>query len=405
MGNCLVAQSGGPTAVINASLAGVVRANQLNPVFDRVFGGIHGIEGVLEGKLYDLTDLTTHEIDLLKQTPSSALGTCRYKLKRGNDTDFKRLVDVMDAHDIDVMFYIGGNDSMDTVDALSEWARANGCDKRFVGIPKTVDNDLVPVDHCPGFPSAAKLACQITHATRMDYDAYTRPEVFVLETMGRDAGWLAASCCASGDVDLLVLPEVDFDRESFLAEVRKKMEETGECYIVVSEGAHYADGTYLSAGDTANDGFAHAVLGGAALTLKQMIIDEGIAPRGVVQDLSRAARSSNFAQSLVDVTEAFELGMSAHMHAADGRFTGQVVGVAPRSAEELEAGAYNARFFSAPASEFANFVRRFPSEWILPNYQGVTDEALAYFKPLIEGEPKLVYENGMPATIKAFNTR
>ncbi len=405
MGNCLVAQSGGPTAVINASLAGVVRANQLNPVFDRVFGGIHGIEGVLEGKLYDLTDLTTHEIDLLKQTPSSALGTCRYKLKRGNDTDFKRLVDVMDAHDIDVMFYIGGNDSMDTVDALSERARANGCDKRFVGIPKTVDNDLVPVDHCPGFPSAAKLACQITHATRMDYDAYTRPEVFVLETMGRDAGWLAASCCASGDVDLLVLPEVDFDRESFLAEVRKKMEETGECYIVVSEGAHYADGTYLSAGDTANDGFAHAVLGGAALTLKQMIIDEGIAPRGVVQDLSRAARSSNFAQSLVDVTEAFELGMSAHMHAADGRFTGQVVGVAPRSAEELEAGAYNARFFSAPASEFANFVRRFPSEWILPNYQGVTDEALAYFKPLIEGEPKLVYENGMPATIKAFNKR
>lgn len=405
MGNCLVAQSGGPTAVINASLAGVVRANQLNPVFDRVFGGIHGIEGVLEGKLYDLTDLTTHEIDLLKQTPSSALGTCRYKLKRGNDTDFKRLVDVMDAHDIDVMFYIGGNDSMDTVDALSEWARANDCDKRFVGIPKTVDNDLVPVDHCPGFPSAAKLACQITHATRMDYDAYTRPEVFVLETMGRDAGWLAASCCASGDVDLLVLPEVDFDRESFLAEVRKKMEETGECYIVVSEGAHYADGTYLSAGDPANDGFAHAVLGGAALTLKQMIIDEGIAPRGVVQDLSRAARSSNFAQSLVDVTEAFELGMSAHMHAADGRFTGQVVGVAPRSAEELEAGAYNARFFSAPASEFANFVRRFPSEWILPNYQGVTDEALAYFKPLIEGEPKLVYENGMPATIKAFNKR
>lgn len=405
MGNCLVAQSGGPTAVINASLAGVVRANQLNPVFDRVFGGIHGIEGVLEGKLYDLTDLTTHEIDLLKQTPSSALGTCRYKLKRGNDTDFKRLVDVMDAHDIDVMFYIGGNDSMDTVDALSEWARANGSDKRFVGIPKTVDNDLVPVDHCPGFPSAAKLACQITHATRMDYDAYTRPEVFVLETMGRDAGWLAASCCASGDVDLLVLPEVDFDRESFLAEVRKKMEETGKCYIVVSEGAHYADGTYLSAGDTANDGFAHAVLGGAALTLKQMIIDERIAPRGVVQDLSRAARSSNFAQSLVDATEAFELGMSAHMHAADGRFSGQVVGVAPRSAEELEAGAYNARFFSAPASEFANFVRRFPSEWILPNYQGVTNEALAYFKPLIEGEPKLVYENGMPATIKAFNKR
>lgn len=401
MANCLVAQSGGPTAVINASLAGVIRANQLNPVYDRVFGGIHGIEGVLEGKLYDLTDLPSREIDVLKQTPSSALGTCRYKLKRGNDADYKRLVEVMDANDIEVMFYIGGNDSMDTVDALSEWAAANGVAKRFVGIPKTVDNDLVPVDHCPGFPSAAKLAAQVTHATRMDYDAYTRSEVFVLETMGRDAGWLAASCCLSGDVDLLVLPEVNFDKELFLNEVRKKMAEKNECYIVVSEGARYADGTYVSAGDSANDGFAHAVLGGAALTVKQMIIDAGIAPRGVVQDLSRAARSSNFAQSLVDVTEAYELGMSAHMRSANPAFTGQVVGVR----REDRDGAYNASFFAGPASEFANHVKSFPAEWILPNYQGITQEAYDYLKPLVEGEPKLVYENGMPATVKAFNRR
>lgn len=401
MANCLVAQSGGPTAVINASLAGVIRANQLNPVYDRVFGGIHGIEGVLEGKLYDLTDLPSREIDVLKQTPSSALGTCRYKLKRGNDADYKRLVEVMDANDIEVMFYIGGNDSMDTVDALSEWAAANGVAKRFVGIPKTVDNDLVPVDHCPGFPSAAKLAAQVTHATRMDYDAYTRSEVFVLETMGRDAGWLAASCCLSGDVDLLVLPEVNFDKELFLNEVRKKMAEKNECYIVVSEGARYADGTYVSAGDSANDGFAHAVLGGAALTVKQMIIDTGIAPRGVVQDLSRAARSSNFAQSLVDVTEAYELGMSAHMRSANPAFTGQVVGVR----REDRDGAYNASFFAGPASEFANHVKSFPAEWILPNYQGITQEAYDYLKPLVEGEPKLVYENGMPATVKAFNRR
>ncbi|WP_165054202.1 MULTISPECIES: diphosphate--fructose-6-phosphate 1-phosphotransferase [unclassified Adlercreutzia] len=405
MRNCLVAQSGGPTAVINASLAGVIRANQLNPVFDRVLGGIHGIEGVLEGKLYDLTELSGREIEILKQTPSSALGTCRYKLKRGNDADYQRLVEVMSAHDVDVMFYIGGNDSMDTVDALSEWAAANGRPERFVGIPKTVDNDLVPVDHCPGFPSAAKLACQVTHATRLDYDAYTRPEVFVLETMGRDAGWLAASCCATGDVDLLVLPEVDFDRDAFLAQVQRKMDETGECYIVVSEGAHYADGTYVSAGDPAHDGFAHAVLGGAALTIKQMIVDAGIAPRGVVQDLSRAARSSNFAQSLVDVTEAYELGMSAHMRAADAAFTGQVVGVAPRTPEQIASGAYDARFFAAPASEFANYVRHFPQEWILPDYQGISDEALAYFRPLVAGEPKLVYEDGLPATLEPFNKR
>ena len=402
MGNCLVAQSGGPTAVINASLAGVIRANQLNPVYGRVLGGIHGIEGVLAGRLFDLTDLPAREIEVLKQTPSSALGTCRYKLKRGNDADYRRLVEVMDAHDVDVMFYIGGNDSMDTVDALSEWAAANGCAKRFVGIPKTVDNDLVPVDHCPGFPSAAKLANLVTHATRLDYDAYERPEVFVLETMGRDAGWLAASCCVSGDVDLLLLPETPFDRDAFLAQVQRKMDETGACYIVVSEGARYADGTYLAAGDTANDGFAHAVLGGAALTLKQMIVDAGIAPRGVVQDLSRAARSSNFAQSLVDMTEAYELGLSAHMRSADPAFTGMVVGVAPRA--DLDAP-YEARFFAGPAGEFANYVRQLPAEWILPDYQGVSDEALRYFAPLIEGEPKLVYEHGLPATVVPFNRR
>ena len=402
MRNCLVAQSGGPTAVINASLAGVIRANQLNPFYDRVYGGIHGIEGVLADKLYDLTELSGRELEILKQTPSSALGTCRYKLSREKTEDYQRLVEVMDAHDIECMFYIGGNDSMDTVDALSSWAQANGIAKRFIGIPKTVDNDLVPVDHCPGFASAAKVAVEITHATYLDYAAYTRPEVFVLETMGRDAGWLAASCCMSGDVDLLVLPEVPFDKDAFLAQVKRCMDEKNECYIVVSEGGRYADGTYISAGASANDGFAHAVLGGAGLQLKQMIVDAGIAPRGVVQDLSRAARSSNFAQSLVDVTEAYELGMSAHMRSADGVFTSSVVGIKPRTSLDEP---YSAQFFAGPASEFANYVKQFPQEWILPDYAGITDEAKKYFAPLIEGEPKLVYENGRPATIVPFNPR
>ncbi len=405
MSNCLVAQSGGPTAVINDSLAGVIRANQLNPLYGRVFGGLYGIEGVLADRLYDLTDLPTHEIDVLKQTPSSALGTCRYKLKRGNDADFRKLIDVMDRHDISTLFYIGGNDSMDTVDALTEWAADNAPGKRFIGIPKTVDNDLVPVDHCPGFPSAAKLANLVTHATRLDYDAYQRPEVFVLETMGRDAGWLAASCCISGDVDLLVLPEVAFDYDAFMAQVRRKMEESGECYIVVSEGARYADGRYLSAGEAANDGFAHAVLGGAAQTLKQMIVDAGIAPRGVVQDLSRVARSSNFAQSAVDVREAYELGVSAHMRSSDPNFKGQVVGIRRNARAWKEQGLYVAEFFAGPASEFANYVKTFPEDWILPNYQGITDEAIEFLRPLIAGEPKLLYKDGMPETIVPFNRR
>ena len=403
MGNCLVAQSGGPTAVINASLAGVIRANQLNPVYDKVYGGLQGIEGVLEGKLYDLTNLTGREIDILKQTPSSALGTCRYKLSREKTEDFQRILQVMEENDIDVLFYIGGNDSMDTVDALSEYAAVNGVSRRFVGIPKTVDNDLVPVDHCPGFASAAKFANQVVHGTFLDYSAFTRPEVFVLETMGRDAGWLAASTCLTGDVDLLVLPEVAFDQELFLDQVRQVLEEKGQCYIVTSEGARYEDGSYLSAGKALNDGFGHAQLGGAAAALKEIVIASGIVPRGLVQDLSRAARSSNFAQSAVDVAEAFELGMSAHMRSANPAFTGKVVGVVPRT--DFSTDEYNAQFYAEDASKFANFVRHFPLEWILPNYRGVTEEALNYFRPLVEGEPKLIYENGIPVTLQPFNRR
>ena len=401
MANCLVAQSGGPTTVINASLAGVVRANQLNPVYDHVYGGLNGIEGILEDRLYDLTNMSEYENRLLRQTPSSALGSCRYKLKRNDETDYRKLVEIMDKHDIEILFYIGGNDSMDTVDALSQWAKANNIDKRFVGIPKTVDNDLMVTDHCPGFASGAKFANEVVNATWLDYNVYTREEVFILETMGRDAGWLAGSTVVTGRVDLIVLPEVDFDKEKFLAQVKKCMDEKGKCYIVTSEGAHYADGTYIAAGEAVNDGFGHAVLGGAGENLKNMILEAGIAPRAKVQDLSTAARSSNFAQSLVDVTEAFELGMSAHSRSADGKFTGHVVAVQ----REYVDGRYNAKLISGPAENFAKHVKHVPVEWILPDYQGLTQEFYDYITPLIQGEPTLIMENGIPKTIVPFNKR
>lgn len=400
MANCLVAQSGGPTAVINASLAGVIRANQLNPLYDHVFGGLHGIEGTLEGNLCDLTHLSGRDIEVLKQTPSSALGTCRYKFSE--EADSQRLINVMDANNIDTMFYIGGNGSMSTVSTMATWAAEHGANKRFIGIPKTVDNDLGIMDHCPGFASAAKVACEITHATRMDYDAYTRPEVFVLETMGRDAGWLAASTFMTGDVDLLVLPEVDFRRSIFLEQVRAKMEQQGSCYVVISEGARWYDGTYLSANGKAADGLGHAMLGGTAGRLKSMIVEAGIAPRCVVQDLSRVARSSNFAMSLVDFEEAYDLGVCAHMRSFDPTFTGKVVGILRGATED---GGYNAEFFACDAAQVANYVKRFPTEWILPNYQGITQEAMDYFRPLIQGEPKLICENGIPVTLKPFNRR
>ena len=294
MSNCIVAQSGGPTSVINATVAGIVKANQLNPVYDRVFGGLNGIEGILAERFVDLTDMSDEENHLLQQTPSSALGSCRYKLKRDNVEDFEKLLSLMDKHDIETLFYIGGNDSMDTVAALSEYAAKNGIkDKRFVGCPKTVDNDLMHIDHCPGFASAAKFIATTALQTWLDVNVYpaSRQEVFILETMGRDAGWLAASACLSGKVDILILPEDEFDEERFIERVRTCIQEKSKCYVVVSEGARYADGTYISAGESKNDLFGHAVLGGAGKTLEAMILASGAAGRCKVQDLASAQRS------------------------------------------------------------------------------------------------------------------
>lgn len=398
MGNCIVAQSGGPTSVINATLAGVVKANQLNPIYKTVYGGLNGIEGILQEKFVDLTNMSEEENYILRQTPSSALGSCRYKLKRTNVADFEKLFEVLEKYDIDTMFYIGGNDSMDTVYALSEYAAAhNITNRRFVGCPKTVDNDLMVTDHCPGYASAAKFIATTALQTWLDVNVYTRQEVFILETMGRDAGWLAASACLSGVVDLVVLPEIPFNKETFLAEVKKCIDEKNKCYVVVSEGARYADGTYLAAGEAKNDGFGHAVLGGAANAVKDLILTSGTASRCKVQDLSTAQRCHATEQSLVDVEESFKLGMSAHMRSANPSFTGQMVGIKRKDSE-----VYDVEYFATAASNVANHVKNFPVEWAKPNYRGVTDEAIAYMRPLIQGQPVITYKNGVPAFVKPY---
>ena len=401
MGNCLVAQSGGPTAVINATVAGVVKANQLNPYYDKVLGGLHGIEGILQEKFVDLTNMSDSENKILRQTPSSALGSCRYKLKRENTEDFEKLFEIFKKYDIETLFYTGGNDSMDTVAALSEYAQEhNIAGHRFVGCPKTVDNDLMHTDHCPGFASAAKFIAETALQTWLDYNVYTREEVFILETMGRDAGWLAASACLSGVVDLLVLPEENFEEEKFLKQVKECMARKNKCYIVISEGCKYEDGTYLSAKNAINDGFGHAILGGAGETLKNLILDNGVAARCKVQDLSTAQRAFATSQSLVDVTESFQLGVSAHMRSCDGEFTGQMVAIKRCEGEE-----YDTEYFAVPAKDVANFVKSFPQEWILPNYEGVSQEALDYMRPLIIGSPVIINNEGIPAYVKPFYMR
>ena len=401
MANCIVAQSGGPTSVINATIAGIVRANQMNPVYDKVLGGLNGIEGILNERFYDLTNMSEEENRILRQTPSSALGSCRYKLKRDNVADFEKLIKIMEKYDVETLFYTGGNDSMDTVAALSEYARKHGITgRRFVGCPKTVDNDLMETDHCPGFASAAKFIATTALQTWLDVNVYTRQEVFILETMGRDAGWLAASACLSGHVDILILPEMDFDKEAFLKRVAECIAEKNKCYIVVSEGAHYADGTYIAAGEAKNDGFGHAVLGGAGKALENMILTTNTASRCKVQDLSTAQRCHASEQSLVDVTESFNLGMSAHMRSADGVFTGKMVGIRRKAGEK-----YDVEYFAIDADKVANFDKNFPKEWILPDMKGISEEGYKYLRPLIEGTPDIIMDGGLPAYVTPYYMR
>ena len=398
MGNCLVAQSGGPTSVINATVAGIVQANQLNPIYDHVYGGLNGVEGILNGKIVDISKLTDFQIRVLKQTCSSALGSCRYKLKRDNLADFEKLFMILDKLDVDTMFYVGGNDSMDTVAALSQYAKEhNITNHRFVGCPKTVDNDLKIIDHTPGFASAAKFLATVAKTTWLDLNVYTRQEVFILETMGRDAGWLAASTVLSGVVDLLILPEVPFDEELFFEQVRDVLSKKNKCYIVVSEGAKYADGTYLAAAEAKNDGFAHAVLGGAGQTLKNKLLDAGICERAKVQDMSTLQRCNIASQSKTDVEESFKLGMSAHMRSMDPEFTGKMVALKRR-----EGKVYDPVFFAVDADQVANYVKHVPEEWILPNYRGMSQELYDYVRPLIIGEPELVMDNGIPMQMPPF---
>jgi 6-phosphofructokinase len=403
MSNCIVAQSGGPTSVINATVAGVVKANQLNPLYEHVYGGLNGIEGILAERFVDLTNMSDEENRILRQTPSSALGSCRYKLKRDNPEDFEKILAILDKYDIETMFYTGGNDSMDTVAALSEYARKhNITNHRFVGCPKTVDNDLMETDHCPGFPSAAKFIATTALQTWLDVSVYpaSRQEVFILETMGRDAGWLAASACLSGHVDVLIVPEVGFDKKKVLERIASCIKEKAKCYVVVSEGARYADGTYLSAGEAKNDKFGHAVLGGAGKALEAMILENGIAPRCKVQELSTAQRCHATEQSLVDVTESFNLGMSAHMRTADKSFTGKMVGIRRKPGRE-----YDVEYFAVEADKVANFVKGFPTEWLLPDFAGINEKAIAYLKPLIQGSPVIIYKDGLPAYVTPYYMR
>ena len=389
MRRCLIAQSGGPTPVINSSVAGVLMENKLNGYFDEVYGGINGIEGILQERLVDLSDMDENAINNLKYTPSSGLGSCRYRLKDAVNSpeEYERLFKILDKYNIDAFFYVGGNDSMDTVSKLSQYAADNSINKQIIGIPKTIDNDLVITDHCPGFGSAARLIATTALETYLDSTVYSNNGVFILETMGRDTGWLAASAALAAIddksvVDYIYLPEKAFDKDAFLKAVERTYAEKKHAYIVVSEGIKDAAGKYLSEISPmgGHDNFGHAQLGGVAGYLKSLIVNSGITTRVKTLELGVIQRCGMHMASSVDIEEAFDAGKAALQYAQEG-FSGCMVGI-----KRISAAPYKSELFLIKASDVCNKIKYFPKEWITENGDFITEDAVQYIKPLIYGD-------------------
>ena len=395
-GACIIGQSGGPTAVINASAQGVIQTALKTPCITQVLGASHGIKGVLEDKLYDMAQEDPVELDLMKYTPSSALGSCRYKLADPDvdDTDYQRILDIFKKYNVRYFFYNGGNDSMDTCNKISKYMQKVGYECRIMGVPKTIDNDLNGTDHCPGFASAAKYIATSCAEVWQDAHVYDTGMVTIIEIMGRHAGWLAGSAALASltgcGPDLVYLPETDFDMDRFLSDVKAVYDKTGKCMVAVSEGIHYADGTFVSEAKTsATDGFGHAQLGGLASMLAETVKQKlGAKVRGI--ELSLLQRCGSHLASKTDVEEAYLAGQAAVEAAAEG-FTDKMVAF-----QCTRDGSYACKTVLEPLDIVANFEKKVPRAWINEAGNGVTQEFIDYVLPLIQGETDAPKENALP---------
>ena len=397
VGSCIFGQSGGPTAVINASAYGVIRAALDAEEITTVYGAAHGIKGVLEDKLYVMDEEDPAELELLLHTPSSELGSCRYKIAdpEVDDTDYKRILEIFKKYNVRYFFYNGGNDSMDTCNKVSRYMESVGYECRVMGVPKTIDNDLYGTDHCPGFASAAKYIATSCMEINKDARVYDNGMITIVEIMGRHAGWLAASAALATEFgsgpDLIYLPECDFDLDKFYADVEKVYAENGKVLVAVSEGIHYADGRFVSEAKTsATDGFGHAQLGGLASTLAELVKERtGAKVRGI--ELSLLQRCGAHLASATDVNEAFTAGKTAVEAAVQG-VTGKMVAFKRVYVD----GQYTCEMELLPLSSVANYEKKVPLEWINEDQNGLKHEFIDYVLPLIQGEPKLPLENSLP---------
>lgn len=401
-GNIVVGQSGGPTAVINSSVAGVYAAAKKLGV-KKIYGMVHGIQGFLQDNLIDLGEYLDDEtgIELLKRTPSAFLGSCRFKMPKieGHEEVYEKVFEIMEKHDIECLFYAGGNDSMDTVKMLSDYAAAHNKPQRFMGVPKTIDNDLPVTDHCPGYGSAAKYIATSMKEIIRDNESFgvEKPTVCIVEIMGRHAGWLTAAAVLSrGDdcsgPDAIYLPEVTFDMDKFMEKVKYLSETKSSVVIAVSEGIALADGRFVCELGNASDfvdAFGHKQLSGCAATLANKVAAEtGLKTRAV--EFSTLQRAATHLASLTDINEAFQVGHDAVMAAEEGK-TGMMITLDRNGDDPYQCGtsAYDIH-------AIANVERPVPAEWITEDGCDVNDGYVKYARPLIMGELQPLYVNGVP---------
>ena len=396
-GACLFGQSGGPTSVINSSALGVLETALGEDCITAVYGCAHGIKGILNDCLYDISQEDKKELSLLRYTPSSALGSCRYKLKDSSvdDTDYKRILEIFQKYNIRYFFYNGGNDSMDTCNKVSKYLMSQGYECRIMGVPKTIDNDLFGTDHCPGFGSAAKYIATSCMEIYPDANVYDTGTVVIVEIMGRNAGWLtAASALAShmgGGPDLIYLPEQPFDLEAAMAQIKEVYDKRNNCLVALSEGIMDKNGKFIAeyGQDVATDAFGHKQMGGAgAFVANEVKSRFGYKVRSI--ELSLLQRCAAHSASLTDIEEAYQAGKTAVELAVSG-VTDKMVAF-----ERKEGAEYQLEMKPVPLDIVANTEKKVPTQWIKPDHTGLTDDFIAYALPLIQGETQLPYENGLP---------
>ena len=401
-GACVLGQSGGPTSVINASAAGVFIEALGQDCITNVFGAKHGIVGILNEELYDISKEDMSELNLLKTTPSSDIGSVRYKLKDAtvDDTDYKRILEVFKKYDIRYFFYNGGNDSMDTCNKISKYLAKSGYECRCIGVPKTIDNDLAVTDHCPGYGSAAKYIATTMMEIYHDSDVYDTPMVCVCEIMGRNAGWLTAASQLATEAgfgpDLVYLPELPFDFESFITKVGEILKKKPHVLIAVSEGIQTKDGKYIPElfQELAKDSFGHAQLGGTAKVLADQIHDKfKVKVRAIEFNLMQ--RCAQHLASKTDITEAFNAGRKAVKFAVSG-VTDKMVGFK----RQFVNGKYKCEYVLIDLHLVANDEKKIPLSWIKPDNTGLTKDFVDYALPLIQGDMKAPLENGLPRFAK-----